>query len=243
MFDAGLLAIVGLAATAGLLAFFSPCGYALLPAYVGFFLARQSDAGDANSETDKESSKKTTRGSVKTGIFFGLSVVLGFVVVLAVAWIIIASVGNIFGNILPQLTFWVGLLLIILGAVFFFRPLKAQIRLPGWLQKGRTGYFGAFLFGVVYIIGGIGCTLPVFIAVLTQAATLGTAQSLLVFAVFSGTMALLMLVITILLIVARVALFNKLKKILPFIQRAGALLLVIAGIVLVVREYSVVFNG
>ncbi len=218
-----LVAILSLAATAGLLAFFSPCGYALLPAYIGFFLSRHGD----------NPSKKAL---AKDGILFGLFVILGFVSVLGVLWVIAATVGNIIGSFLPQLSLIIGIILVLAGLYMFIKPSKFSVRLPGFLSKSRGGYLGAYFFGLAYIIGGIGCTLPIFIAVLAQAALLGPAQSLLTFAAFTGVMSLLMIVVTGLLIVARQALFNKLKKFLPYVQRIGAALLIVAGVYLLIVE-------
>lgn len=224
-----LFPLISLAATAGLLAFFSPCGYALLPAYVGFFLAKEDKtATPANS---------SSRGALaKQGLITGLFVILGFGTVLAVLWLVVGTIGNIIGTFLPRLALVVGILLVVAGIYLFIKPSKLSIPLPAFMSKTRHGYLGAYFFGLAYIIGGIGCTLPIFIAVLAQAAILGPAQSLLAFGAFAGTMSLLLLIITLLLVIAKQALFNKLKKLLPYIARAGAVLLVLAGIYLIFAE-------
>ncbi len=249
-----LFALLSLSATAGFLAFFSPCGYALLPAYVGFFLADSSSktplgktpqksedsrqAVKEKSDTPAGPLKQTdsTKKLATRGLLMGLFVVLGFVTVLAVLWIIVALLGNIIGSFLPKLALAVGIILVLAGIYLVFKPAKFSIPLPKFFNRTRHGLGGAYLFGLAYIIGGIGCTLPIFIAVLSQAALLGPAQSLLTFAAFSGTMSLLLLIITLLLVVARQALFKKLKKLLPYVQKAGAILLVIAGIYLLITE-------
>jgi len=223
-----ILAITSLAATAGILAFFSPCGYALLPAYIGFFMARKEGGG---------------KKPLAQGVLFGLSVSAGFLVVLAILWTIIASIGNIASRFLPQVTLVLGILLVLFGLVMLFKPLKLNVPVPKFLDQGKTGYLGAFIFGAVYLIGGIGCTLPVFVAVLAQAATLGVGLNVVTFLAFAAPMIVLMLLLTTLLALARQKVFDKFKKVIPYIQRAGAVLLVVAGAILVWRELPLLISS
>jgi len=220
-----ILPLLSLVATAGILAFLSPCSYAMLPAYVGFFLS-SSDGADPSTKNPK----------LATGLKLGFSVVSGFAAVLIVLWIVFATLGNVIGRYLPQVALVVGILLAIAGLVMLFKPTSFHVPLPKFMQRSRGGFVGGFLFGVAYIIGGLGCTLPIFAAVLAQAATLGVSLNILAFVTFFLALAIPMMLITALLTVAKASLFKRIKKTMPYVARFGAALLVVAGIVLIYRE-------
>ncbi len=207
-----------LSATAGFLAFFSPCGFALLPAYVGFFMAQKSHV------------------NVIEGLKLGLVISAGFIIVPAALWIFVALAGNALGQFLPIAALVSGIFLVIAGTVLLLRPQTFSLRLPGTLSASRSGYLGAFLFGLAYVLGGIGCVLPAFLAIISQAATVTPLAGLLVFLTFALTMTALMLLVTVSLVLAKRTIFDRLKKIMPLVYRLGAVLLIIAGVLLIARE-------
>ena len=137
---------LALAFAAGLLAAFNPCGFALLPAYLAYFIGV---AGD-----DRPSPLRATgRALAVSGtLTLGFAAVFGAVVTLASVQVT---------RIAPWFTVVIGLALIGLGAAMA-RGFEPRLSLPR-MSRGATrgaGLPGIFLFGVSYATVSLSCTLP-----------------------------------------------------------------------------------
>lgn len=84
-----------------------------------------------------------------------------------------------------------------------------------------------FLFGVGYGIASIGCTLPVFLAVVGAAAS--GASTVLVFAVYGAGMAVVLTALAVAAALLREGLARGLRRLLPYMSRIAGALLVAAG--------------
>ena len=140
------------AATAGMLAAFNPCGFALLPGYLTLFLAQPP-----------------SRTSVVTrAIAVGACVTAGFVVVFATVGAAIAALSLTLGPWLAVATLLAGAALLVVGAAqvlgrdMWVRVPRARLRVDGTLA-GMTSY------GIVYATVSLSCTLPVFGAAVVSA--------------------------------------------------------------------------
>ncbi len=150
MIDAPL----GLAFAAGLVATVNPCGFAMLPAYLSYFM------GLEGAEDDEE-----TGAGVGQALKVGGIVSLGFLAVFGVTGLLInAGVRSIIEWI-PYVALGIGVVMALLG-IAMFRGYQLSI---GFLKvQGGTGSRdkkSIFTFGVSYALASLSCTLPVFLSV------------------------------------------------------------------------------
>ena len=104
--DLGIIAPLGFAFGAGVAAAFNPCGFAMLPAYMGLYL------GIGNDEE-----RVSVAGQLAKALLVGISVTAGFVLLFAVAGAIIGlGARSVVGSILPWLGLGIGVVLTLAGA-------------------------------------------------------------------------------------------------------------------------------
>lgn len=170
VFESGL---VSLAIIAGIATFFSPCVYALLPAYLGYFA---HDAGTAPS----------TGGAIRRGVAAAMGSILAF----ALLGLVAISIGEQLRGIFPALEVGVGLVLIAAGGVLVAgRYPSVTIRLPA--IDGSTGGFVAF--GAGYAVAGAGCVAPVFFSITVAAAGAPLGAGIIVMAAYALTFATMLI--------------------------------------------------
>lgn len=202
---------------AGMLATVNPCGFAMLPAYLGYFLGQDSGRQDV-------------RATVGRSLGVGLSVSGGFLVVFSLAGLAIYHLSASIDRWTPWATMVIGAGLVVLGLAML-RGFEPVIPLPK-LERGGRERTGAsmFVFGISYAVASISCALPVF-----TSAVAGTfrrenlASSLAVFFAYALGMTLVLLVLTVSLGMARQGLVRWLRRALPHVTRVSGLLLIVAG--------------
>ncbi|MCX8103646.1 MAG: hypothetical protein N3E42_04310 [Candidatus Bipolaricaulota bacterium] len=197
------LSIVGLALGAGVVAFFNPCGFALLPSYVAHYLGSGSSAKATASE------RWWQRGL--HGLALGGAVSAGFFTVFLALGIAISLVGTAIGAYFPWAVMLVGLGLIALGTFTLAgRELTLALPLPVRspspptpLPSERKGpgvrdyFFYYYLYGIGYAIASCGCTLPIFmIYVVGPALTTSLVTGILNFFAYASGMTLMMLLLS-----------------------------------------------
>lgn len=138
---------VAFAASAGMLAAFNPCGFALLPGYLAMFLGQQPAKG----------------GVVGRALLVGAAVTLGFVVVFGALGVAITALSFSLGPWLSVVTLVAGLALLVIGALLLAGK-DVSVRLPRAQLTVTGSAAGMVAYGVVYATVSLSCTLPVFIA-------------------------------------------------------------------------------
>src|SRR6266545_2477712 len=154
----------------GVVAAFNPCGFALLPAYLGLYL---------NDE-------KTAVSLAVAAAFTALFGAVGAVFSLG-SWFIVRS--------LPWVGLGVGVLLIVVGGVFLGGgairssvPERMASKLGPTARRARIRGYAAF--GLAYGLASLGCALPLFLALLGIAVAAGGPWNALVaFALYGVGMA------------------------------------------------------
>ena len=213
MIDAPL----ALAFASGMVATVNPCGFAMLPAYLGFFLGL-------------EGGERSVRASVSRSLTVGLAVSAGFLVVFSAVGLAIYHLSASVNEWTPWATVVIGIGLVVLG-VAMLRGYEPVVNLPKLNRGGRTrDGQSMFLFGISYAIASISCALPLF-----TAAVVGTfrrenlVSSLAVFVAYATGMTLVLLALTVSMGLARQGMVHRLRQALPYVTRASGALLVAAG--------------
>lgn len=220
---------IALALSAGLVATVNPCGFAMLPAHVSYFLGL--DGGAPPLDRREGLARALRVGAAVSAGFLAVFATTGALVTAGLRWVI-ASV--------PWLAIVIGVALIVLG-VALLRGRHLTVALPGLRRLGRSRRTGsAFVFGVAYALASLSCTLPVFLAVVGATLTrTSVLAGLATFVAYGLGMSLVLVALTLALALAKDALVRRLRAALPYVNRAAGALLVASGAYLV---YYWVFN-
>lgn len=211
-----------LAFTAGMVATVNPCGFALLPAYLTYFLGLEDDERTAEGTS--------RRSSVLRALAVAAAVTLGFVVVFGVMGVLWSSVSGVIGRRLPYATFVIGLGLVALG-VAMLRGFEPTVRLPKLELSGQGRELTSmFLYGVSYAVASLSCTIGVFISVVsTTLAGENALTSIVTFVAYALGMGLTLAVLTVAVAMARQGIVTTFRRLLPHINRVSGVLMVVAG--------------
>ena len=204
--------------TAGLLSIFSPCGYALLPGYISYYLG--SDF------------------SVVRAVTGGLVCTLGLMTLYSVIGVLASGLGVVLSSVIPTVSLVAGLLMIAMGAATLL-----HVNLP-FIQVGaspsrRQGLVGLYLFGLVYGVAGVGCSAPVFISVFFYALSGGVLNGVLTFLVYGLGMGIPLIVTSVLVARAKDVMIGRISRATERLQRLSGFILVAVGIYLI--YYNVVY--
>ncbi len=213
MIDAPL----ALAFAAGLVATVNPCGFAMLPAYLSYFMGI-------------EESDRSTGTAVGTALAVGSVVSLGFLLVFGVAGILITAGFRIVIDLIPWVAILVGFGVIALG-IALLRGYEMTVGLPKAQQasSGR-GYRSVFLFGVSYAVASLSCTLPVFLTVVATQVTRGSFVSgVATFLVYGAGMAVVLVAVTVALAIGKRSLVTWLRGSARYISKVSGVILIGAG--------------
>lgn len=212
---AELTSSLALAVSAGAIAAFNPCGFALLPGYLALFLGEPVGR----------------RAAVGRALAVGLAVTAGFVLVFGLAGLAVTVLSIGLGDWLSLVTVISGLVLLVVGAFLLagrepvVRIPRARLRVDG-SPRGMVGY------GVVYATVSLSCTLPVFLAAVVSAFTVtgGSAAAgvvaLLGYAFGMGAVLTSLALMTALLGAGAAA---RLRAVMPHVKRISGAFLLIAG--------------
>ena len=205
----------------GMVASVNPCGFAMLPAYLGLFLGT-------------ESAERSTVARIRRALVVGGAMTLGFVVVFLVLGSALRNAADVLTNISGWATLVIATLLIGLG-VAILAGWRIPIATPKIAKGGRSGTFPSmFLFGVSYAIASLGCALPVFLSTLFGGASQHGVVSGIVGMLFYGLgMGLVITALTVSLAVASGGLLKVLRTAMRYVDRAAGLLMLLAGVYLV----------
>jgi cytochrome c-type biogenesis protein len=204
--------------TLGMVATVNPCGFAMLPAYLAYFLGLEGAPAEA------------PKASVGQAIRVAVAVAAGFLAVFAVAGAAVELTSlPVYENV-PWISIAIGAALVGLGIAMLF-GFELIVRLPKLDRGGRERTVGSMLvFGVSYAIASIGCTLPLFLG-----AVAGTANresffdGMLVFGIYGSGMALVLVVLTVAIALARTSIVRFLRRSQPYIGRVAGGLVTLAG--------------
>ncbi len=235
--DVANLIPLGYAFGAGMVSAVNPCGFAMLPAYLGLYLGSRDLIGYSPPVPTTDGGTLTAVAiPVQMGKAILVTIVVtgGFVLLFGSVGILISAGGRLIVNLMPWVALGIGGVLVLLGiAMLRGRHLSASFaaRIADRLGDPSTvGVKGFFIFGVAYATASLSCTLPIFLTVVgASLAVSGFAAAALQFVSYALGMGLVILVITLSMALFKGVVVGWLRTVLPYVERVSALLLVVAG--------------
>ena len=239
---------------AGVMVFFSPCSFPMLPGYMSFYLANK-----------KQRTGKFDETAARETLPDGLAAAAGLAGVLLLIGILLIPFVSVIGGFLGHLELLIGIVLTGLGVVMVmeydsekivqpFRKLVAQIgsSAPALMAKqgiekgikATTGKefscsdnsdgtrVGLFWYGVAYGSAAAGCVAPVVIGLLTASISQGIITGLLVFLIFAMTAGILMVAFTMMVAASETTIVDRMKASTRQIEMAGGIIMIVIGIYL-----------
>ena len=211
----------------GLVAAFNPCGFALLPAYLGYFI------GVEQSDDARPSSGAQALGAMLRAMAVALTLTAGFVVVFG-------AFGALFETVLSQgtvldrigyVTIGIGAIMALLG-LWLLAGRAINLRLPKMNRgTGSRGLGSVFMFGVSYAVVSLSCTIGLFIAaVATSFSADGVANGTANFVAYGVGMGAVITFLTLALALARSSVVPAMRKMFRWINPVSGLVLIASGV-------------
>ncbi|HSF85887.1 MAG TPA: cytochrome c biogenesis CcdA family protein [Acidimicrobiia bacterium] len=214
-------AALALAFAAGMVATVNPCGFAMLPAYLSYFMGLSEGVA-------------SPAAAMRSAFKVGGVVSFGFIVVFGLAGFAITLGFRSLTTWIPWLALGVGIAVTILG-IAMMRGFELTLGLPK-AKRGRRDrrVRSIFGFGISYAVASLSCTLPVFLSVVaTQLASRSVAEGALIFLVYGLGMSAMLIGLTVVLALGKQTLVNRLRSSAAHINRVSGAILIGAGVFIV----------
>jgi cytochrome c-type biogenesis protein len=197
---------------AGAAATVNPCGVAMLPAYISYYLGNEE--GHVNP---------------LRGLQAGLLLAGGVLTVFASMGIIVAGVGSAITQSVPWLALLIGVSLLVAGVATLADRAPA-LSIPGAQQapRDRSG-FSFFTFGIAYGVASLGCTLPIFMIVVSSVLSAGFPRGLSAFMAYGLGMGAVLTAISLAVALGKTAIVRSLRSASGPLKYVGGFGLLLAG--------------
>ena len=221
----GIIGPLGFAFAAGVAAAFNPCGFAMLPAYMGLYIGSDND----------DDQQRSLLGGLGKAVVIGGAVTAGFIVLFAAAGTVISlGARSVVADVLPWIGISIGVGLTLVGAwlvgggkLYTALAQRASVHMG---EPAQTNVKGYFVFGLSYGSASLSCTLPIFLSVIgTSFAVSSLGTSFGQFVLYAMGMGTVMMALTLGMAVFKGAMVGSLRKALPYIQPVGTWMMVLAG--------------
>lgn len=212
----------------GIFATFNPCGFALLPVYLSYFV------GIPTTSTERDPSQALK--NILRAFLVAVTLTVGFVVVFG-------GFGVLFETVLSRaavldrigyVTIVIGVGMVALGA-WMLAGRTINLRLPK-LNKGTgsRSLASVFMFGVSYAVLSLSCTIALFIAaVAANFSKDGVANGVASFLAYALGMGTVVSFLTVALSIAFTSVVGAMRKMFSWINPISGFVLVLSGVYLV----------
>ena len=225
---------LGYAFAVGMAAAVNPCGFALLPTYLALYLG--TGLGQRPSHAPSVVGRAALVSASITASFVGLFGAVGLVLSVASA---------VVGSALPWLSLTVGVVMLFAGGfmlgggrVSFSRADQAAGQLGG--AASNVGLMGYATYGLAFALSSLGCTLPLFLAVVGSAlAAGGLLGGLEEFVLYALGMGAVVTILTLSIGFFGQALVGRVRRVGRFLEPLGAFLVLVTGAYVVYYWLSV----
>ncbi len=211
--------------TLGIVTAINPCGFAMLPTWLGYFLGRDSADGEARPE------------QVLRGLSVSLTLTAAFVMVFGALGLAVNTVVS--EEAVATRTPWVT---VVLGVAFvpygLLQLTGRQVRVPHFNPRrgpSNREISSVLGFGASYAVVSVGCSAPIFfLHVADSFSRDGIVDGIATYLAFAAGMAAVVTSLTLSLAMARGGLVRRLRRLLPYFNRITSLALTLGGTYLIV---------
>ena len=205
----------------GVMAAVNPCGFVLLPTYLVYYLG---------TELNRDDESKTT--TLRRGLSVGIAVSSGFIGLFLVVGIISRAFTTVISENAKYAALVIGIGLVAMGIAMLF-GWKLPIAQPDVSVQRKRTTWNMFLFGIVYAIASIGCTIGLLISVILGSINRhGFVSGVISIVLYGLGMGLLVTSLTVALAFARVGLVSTIKKSFKWFDKVSAVFVVLTGLYL-----------
>ena len=216
---------LGYAFGAGMVSAVNPCGVALLPAYIGFYLG----------DSDKPEGGRSVASRLRRALQVSLLVSLGFVALFGIAGVGLGLATSALARYFPWLGLLVGILLIVGGgqavegrALYTSFGERLAERFGSSARNASSR--GYLAYGLAYGLASLSCTLPIFLAVVGSTLTVqGFLPSLIQFILYGLGMGFVITVLTVSVAFFKHTAIAGTQSVVRYVQPTTAVLLLVAG--------------
>lgn len=213
----------------GVAAFFSPCGFPMLPAYLAYYLPAA------------EETPRGLRSALARGLGAGALVALGAFALLLAVGALAVWIGAPFKERVVHIELLGGLLVAGLGIATLLGR-GPSLKVPLSPSRARNA-FALVAFGALYAGVAASCVAPLLIYVLFRAfAATTVVDGFLLVGAYAAGLATLLLAATLLVATAQNALLARMKRVLPYVERASGVVLIVVGAYLVLYWASLQYG-
>ena len=212
----------------GMLAAINPCGFAMLPAYLMYFLGLEG------------SRPGSQRASVIRALIVSVSTSAGFVAV----FLVVGTIARLFTNSLvvnaKYVSLVIGIALIVFGCFMLagWRPKFAMLQIAQGKERTQT-VRSMFGFGIAYAVASLGCTIPLLISsVFGTFSTDGYVSGVISTTLYGVGMGLTVTGLTVTLAFASGGLLRVLRSAMRYLDLVAAVFLIATGMYLTWYWYS-----
>lgn len=208
----------------GMLTLVNPCGFALLPAYLTYYLGLTDDA----PATDHPANR---RPPALRALQVSGAMTLGFLTVFAPIGLLWQGLASRAGSALPWVTIVIGVAVLAVG-VAMLAGANPTIPLPKLaVGKGRPETWSMFVFGISYAVASLSCALPLFVATMSTTFDASLPAGVATLVAYALGMGVLLAALTVAVALAKEGLVRKVRSAMPHLMRVSGALLVLAGAV------------
>ena len=206
---------LALALAAGMVGAINPCGFSLLPAYIGFFVTGEA----AGAPLERRLLRATASAAMVTS---------GFVVVFVLLGVVLESVAEWIRPHLPWVTVAIGALIVLTGmAVAAGRRLPVPA--PALRALAGRNPIAMFGYGIVYALASLSCTIGPFLAITAVALDRSFLGGVATYMAYAAGMGSVIFALAAAAALARPEPTRHLRRISRYAPRLGGLLMILSG--------------
>ncbi|XAS66729.1 cytochrome c biogenesis CcdA family protein [Micrococcaceae bacterium Sec5.7] len=213
--------ILAFAFGAGMLSTVNPCGFAMLPAFLAYYLGQ---------DTTSPSGQRSILRRAVNGLRAGVLVSLGFAAVFTLTGLLVALGLHTLIGAVPWAAVLIGVLLAAAGIAMLAGHRVGLTLNSNRINRPGRGPGAMIAFGTAYAVASLSCTLAVLLAVIAQAlATGSTATLITVFIAYAAGASTILILLALSSALASGALTAVLHRAARYIPRIAGAVLVISG--------------
>ena len=218
-------ALLATSFAAGLVATVNPCGFAMLPAYLSYFLGTTTEG--------------TRAASIRRALSVSALMAVGFLLVFGTAGLLLTLGVQAIVEFIPWLAVVVGIGLVVLG-VRTSRGLYLTLA----IGSGRVDRTSVLRFGVSYAVASLSCTLPIFLSLIAGTFARSTVfEGVSAFVAYSVGMSLVITAITVTVAFGQDRIIKFVRSSAQYVNKVSGVVLVGAGVFIVWYWATVLSSG